>query len=116
MAAKTQQTARSASGARRSSSSGQAKRTARRAASGGNRSSGSSARTARRLAGRVKPRRKGKAPDAKLTAGVAAISASLGVAAGAVARPLVDRRLHPARKARIVALPGKAKGIAKGLR
>jgi len=65
---------------------------------------------------RVKPRRKGKAPDAKLTAGVAAISASVGAAAGAVVRPLVDRKLNPSRAARIAALPRKAKGIAKGLR
>jgi hypothetical protein len=90
MAAKTHQTGRSASGARRN--------------------------TSRRSAARAKAHRKSKAPDAKLAAGVAAISASIGAAAGAVARPLVDRKLHPSRKARITGLPGKAKGIANRLR
>lgn len=116
MAAKTRQTTRSAAGARRSKSSGQTKRTSGRAASGRTRGSGSAARTGRKAAQRVKPGQGGKAPDTKLTAGVAAISASIGAAAGALARPLVERRLRPSRRARMARLPGKAKGVVKGLR
>lgn len=105
MAAQTQRTARSSTGARRSNSSGQTKP-----------SSGQTKRASGRR--RASSRRRSNKVDTKLTGGVAAISAGIGAAAGALARPLVARRLRPARKgvpARIAELPEKANDVVKGV-